>query len=139
MTQNPDRPDDIDGVDVAPEVHRILFQNGNVRVLDVSVPPKAREAIHTHEAGALMISLTTSDLVYENWKWEDGDWVMTSSDKRTTQKGKCRWIPCEGPHVVENLEDTVAQALRIEFLDQPGDMEADEIIEGEPVFFDVAT
>ncbi len=41
-------PDKNDGVLVAPENHHVLFENEDVRVIEVTQAPHAKETMHTH-------------------------------------------------------------------------------------------
>jgi hypothetical protein len=43
-----------DGVLVAPENHKVLYEDADVRVLDVTVLPHTREVMHTHTRPAIM-------------------------------------------------------------------------------------
>ena len=38
----------LDAVKAAPEIHKVIFENEHVRVLEVTVPPHSKEPIHAH-------------------------------------------------------------------------------------------
>ena len=41
-------PQDLDPLKVAPDTHKLLFENRFVRVLEVHVPPGKTEPLHQH-------------------------------------------------------------------------------------------
>ena len=48
-------PPSMDAVVAAPESHRVLLENEDVRVLEVTIPAGHREPEHTHRAHSVMI------------------------------------------------------------------------------------
>jgi len=50
-----DWPPSMDAVVAAPESHRVLLENEDVRVLEVTIPAGHREPEHTHRAHSVMI------------------------------------------------------------------------------------
>jgi len=48
-------PPSTDAVVAAPESHRVLFENDDVRVLEVTIPAGHREPEHTHREPSVMI------------------------------------------------------------------------------------
>ncbi len=110
-------PENLDGVDAAPECHRVMYNEGGIRVLEVIVAAGQREPIHTHEYGAILIGLERARLLYELFDWVDGDWVSVSAEERVTTPFAARWIESEPPHALTSLDDVTFKAIRVEFLD----------------------
>jgi hypothetical protein len=49
-----EHPDELDAVVAAPTSHRIVFENEDVRVLEVTVAPGVHEPEHTHRWPSVM-------------------------------------------------------------------------------------
>jgi quercetin dioxygenase-like cupin family protein len=91
-------------VRVAPETHKVAFENAFVRVLDVNIPPGGIEPRHRHPHG-LSVYFT---------EWEarvtaDGQ----PAQVRTRRAGTFAWSEAI-VHTVENRSQTAAHVLRIE-------------------------
>ena len=97
-----------DAVTNAPEAHRVLFDNADIRVLDVINPPHSTEPFHTHT-------------------WPGFFYVVQGAPMRYTLKGGAsRFLPDMPPtlkiiplppdpmHSVENLGDQQAHFIRFE-------------------------
>ena len=108
-----DYPDELDATVAAPNSHRVLLENDQVRVLEVTLEPGAHEPEHTHRWPSVMITdqpvriryFTGPELTYETPDpMPDGPVPRTS------------WLAPEGPHSVHNLDQTKPMhAFRIEF------------------------
>jgi quercetin dioxygenase-like cupin family protein len=101
-TQSAD--DALDPVRVAPDTHKIAFENAFVRVLDVHVPPGRTESRHRHPHG---LSVYFSD-------WE----VKVTTDGREPQvnsrkAGTFAWSDAV-IHTVQNVGKSEGHVLRIE-------------------------
>lgn len=111
-------PENLDGVEAAPECHRVLHEEGGIRVLEVTVEAGQREPIHTHEYSSVLIGLVKATLRYEVFEWRDGDWATVLSEERVTTPWAARWIESEPPHALTSLDDDVTfKAIRVEFID----------------------
>lgn len=95
-----------DAVGAAGEVHKTVFENEKIRVLDVVVPIGFKTAMHWHPknmgyvlaAGKLRFILL--DGIIKEVELTDGQ--VTSG---------------EGSHIVENIGDTEVRVLQVEFKD----------------------
>ncbi|MDP1706751.1 MAG: cytoplasmic protein [bacterium] len=95
-----------DAVGAAAEVHKAIFENEKIRVLDVVVPVGFKTAMHWHPknmgyvlaAGKLRFVLP--DGVVKDVELTEGQ--VTSG---------------EGSHIVENIGDTEVRVLQVEFKD----------------------
>ena len=56
-------PDSLDAVRAAWEYHRILFENEQVRVLEVRIKPGQIVPVHTHRWPAAVYILSASDFI----------------------------------------------------------------------------
>lgn len=97
-----------DATVAAPQNHKILFENDEVRVLEVSVAPGTREPMHSHRYPAVIYLQSSPHMVERT---EDG---MTR-DMGTRPDGLVRWLPVAQGHSLENA-DTSKQlkAIRVE-------------------------
>lgn len=56
-------PDDLDGVVAAPDHHRVLFENGAVRVLETRIRVGDRTPLHSHPTPTVSYVVSGSHLV----------------------------------------------------------------------------
>jgi hypothetical protein len=105
-----------DAVTAAPANHRVVFENDDVRVLDVTVAPHSKEPMHTH----IWPSVMYIDHTTVNQYTRQG---MTPYPVRTpspTFHPTPRWVPSEPwMHSTESFSDTAWHAIRIE-IKHPG-------------------
>jgi hypothetical protein len=99
------RPE-LDATAAAPEHHKVLLENDEVRVLEVTVAPGAREALHVHRYPAVMIIDTSPHMVEH---LQDG----TSRDLGVRPPG-VRWFPVVQGHAMENVGSLPLHAIRVE-------------------------
>lgn len=93
-----------DAVSEAPEVHKAIFENELIRVLDVIVPIGHKTAEHWHpknmgyviNAGKLRFTLL------------DGTVKEVELIENQVTQG-------EGSHVVENVGETIVRVIQVEF------------------------
>ncbi len=105
-------PDAMDGPIASPENHTILYENADVRVLEVHSQPHTREAVHTHARPAVMYIDRQGAGTY---KTPDGS---RNTSHPTDPNFKPRIIatkPEEGPHWTENTGEVPFHAIRVEF------------------------
>jgi quercetin dioxygenase-like cupin family protein len=98
------REDPLDPVRVAGDTHRLAFENGFVRVLDVRLPPGKVEPRHRHPHG---MSVYFTD--WEARVTPDGG----SPEVRSRRAGTFAWNEAI-VHRVENVGQTEGHILRIE-------------------------
>lgn len=104
--------DSTDGVIVAPDSHKVLYENPDVRVMDVSVAPHSREPMHTHARPAVMYITAVSTAKYITP--EDPNPVPDVAS-RNFKPLLAHLDHAEGPHAVENVGDETFRAIRMEF------------------------
>jgi len=95
-------PDDI--VKISPEVHRVLFENDVIRVLEVSVSPGTKVPMHTNPENVNYIVKPGTLRLFE----PDGSSVDLDLAERQV-------IPAPvGRHAVENVGSTEVRTICIE-------------------------
>jgi quercetin dioxygenase-like cupin family protein len=98
------KDDALDPVRVAPDTHKVGFENAFVRVLEVRIPPGSIEARHRHPHG-LSVYLTDWDAKVTI----DGRPAQVNNRKA----GTFAWNDAV-VHTVENVGKTEGRVLRIE-------------------------
>lgn len=104
LSQVPSTGDALDPVRVAPDTHKVAFENAFVRVLEVHIPPGQIEPRHRHPHG---LSVYFSD-------WEAKvtvDGKESQVNRRTT--GTFAWSDAV-IHTVQNVGKSEGHVLRIE-------------------------
>ena len=104
-------PDELDGPKAAPESHRVLLEEGEVRVLEVVVRAGQREPEHTHRHPSVMIIDRSARLRYYAEARPGVDLAPSADDARP----RAELLAPEGPHSVENVDDHDYHAFRIEY------------------------
>jgi len=113
--------EELDAVAAAPDSHRVLLENGSVRVLEVIIPPGAKEPPHTHRWPSVMHVLQRARILYYG---ADGT-VEFESPEVQGQAGQdvsqpqTEWMEPEGLHAVENIDTRPYRAIRVEVKDRP--------------------
>ena len=103
-------PPSMDAVVAAPGSHRVLFENADVRVLEVTIAAGHREPEHTHGDPSVMIVDVPARIRYYR-----GDTLTFSSAPDPVPAGtRASWMAPEGPHSVENVDDHPYHAIRVE-------------------------
>jgi hypothetical protein len=88
----------------------VLFENEDVRVLEVSIAEGHRELEHTHRDPSVMIVDGPARIRYYR-----GDILTFSSPADNAASGtRASWLDPEGPHSVENVDDHRYHAIRVE-------------------------
>ena len=102
----------LDALFKAADHHLPLLENNAVRVLDTSVKPGERTAVHAHEWPAALYVLSWSDFVRYD---PDGNVLVDSRTMVTKPKlGSALWSGPIGPHYVENVGQNDLHILAVE-------------------------
>ncbi len=96
---------EFDAAKVSSKTHKVLFENDNVRVLEVKIQPGEKEPAHTHPYKSITIIQTPSRIRY----YDEDDNVLEEVDLQGVS-----WLEPMGLHAAENIGDTVFQGYRIE-------------------------
>jgi len=108
-------PHDLDAVIAAPAFHRVLFEDGRVRVLDGRVRPGEIVPVHTHQWGGVLYVLATSDFVRRD---PDGTVIVDTRASHTKPvAGAASWGAPLTPHTFENVGHEEFRTLTVEMKD----------------------
>jgi len=99
-----------DWVKAAPEDKKILVDNDHFRMVEVTLQPGKKEALHSHPE-------------YIEYFMESGKMIVTYPGKEpvtwNVEKGKAYSGKPEPPHTIENAETKPIKLLLIEMKDRP--------------------
>jgi hypothetical protein len=101
-----------DAVRAAPSHHRVMLENEDVRVLDVTVQPGVRQPFHNHRFQSLFYLVSAVQML---------NWVKGREEPIKVQRGDpyIRFRAAEASHAVENLDTAAFRAIRIELKRAP--------------------
>ena len=105
--------DVMDGVTAAPLHHRVLFENGVVRVIESVIRVGERTPPHTHPHPRVMLALSGSTFVRRN---PDGVVLEDSRVERgSSDQSSVMWAGPTKLHTIENTgeEDLVVIAVEV--------------------------
>jgi mannose-6-phosphate isomerase-like protein (cupin superfamily) len=102
--------DATDAVTASPANHTVIYEDADIRVLDVHSQPHTREAVHTHAYPSVMyIDRQGAGTINR-----PGEPVVTHPTDPNF-KPVLRAIKPEGPHWTENTGEVPFHAIRVEF------------------------
>ncbi len=97
-----------DALAAAPQHHKLLFENDEVRVLEVTVPPGIREPLHAHRYPSVLYYVSAAHLK----EYSPG---MPVVDRGHKDDGDVIFLPVGPPHQMENMEASkILKAIRVE-------------------------
>lgn len=105
-------PDSLEAVVAAPQNHKVVLENERVRVLEVTVRPGEKEALHMHRRPSVMYVMAE-----DNIRDYDADGKLLYDSRRDKPPGKTPytiWMEPQAPHWVENLSKKPLRLLRVE-------------------------
>lgn len=106
-------PDSLDALMAAPEFHRLVLENDDVRVLETRIPPGATVPLHTHPWPSVVYVNATGHVVRRDH--EGGLLTDTRATGTLAESGTASWLPPLPPHTVENTDDSEIRLLIVEF------------------------
>ena len=94
-----------DVVKVAPEHNKIILENADVRVIENTLAPGQKDAMHTHPSGWYYVTKPgTMKIVFADGKvatWE-------------AKEGEGGWLQTKAPHTAENVGTTTLVYVLVE-------------------------
>ncbi len=94
-----------DVVKVAPEHNKIILENADVRVIENTLAPGQKDAMHTHASGWYYVTKPgTMKIVFADGKvatWE-------------AKEGEGGWLQTKAPHTAENVGTTTLVYVLVE-------------------------
>ena len=114
---NNDWPANLDALVAAPEHHRVLMENEQVRVIETLIPPGETTKTHTHQwPGSLYVLSWTDFIRYD----ADGIELFDSrSVSPAPQPGSSMWSLPLPPHYVTNIGTTDLRIVATEIKTEP--------------------
>lgn len=98
-------PEELDPLKVAPDTHKLMFENRFVRVIQAKVPPGGHEPKHSHRHG---VTIYLSDYDVEQKAFPDG-----KVTKHHRAFGTAAWSESL-VHEIRNVGGTPLHSIRIE-------------------------
>ena len=99
---------DNDALAAAPQNHKLLFENDDVRVLEVTVQPGVREPLHAHRYPSVLYYISAAHMK----EYSPG---VAAVDHLRKEDGGVVFLPVGPPHQMENMETTKPlKAIRVE-------------------------
>jgi hypothetical protein len=116
-------PDSMDGVTADPQNHSVLFEDSNVRFLDVHTPPHTTNSKHDHQ----WLSVFLQDEAQPRGRDHGTDGTVTSGDAANGagEVGSDAAFPLvniagpQAPHAYENMDVFTKHFYRMEFKKPP--------------------
>lgn len=112
--------DKLDAIAAAPKNHQVVYEDRNVRVLQVICPPGNEEPVHTHRYKSTMWFTHSARFIY--YTYLTGKNGLLVKKDSTEVKGfpaealnKGQMVDREGPHSVKNISTDTLVAYRIEY------------------------
>jgi len=102
----------LDGVLAAPENHAILYEDNEIRVISVSIPPGAIEKPHHHRLPSIFVVDRLVKL--RDFNGATGEEIALPIPKDVEFPVTLKFLP-QPLHYVENLDTRPFHATRIEF------------------------
>jgi len=119
-SQNWGWPDSLDAIAVAPESHKIVFEDSTIRILQVICLPGIEEPIHTHRNKSVMWFTQSAHFIYYNYALNAGNQLVKKDSSEI--KGfpaevlnKGQEVDPEHPHSIKNIGTDTFMAYRIEY------------------------
>jgi quercetin dioxygenase-like cupin family protein len=105
-------PDELDALVAAPDNHRLVFENDEVRVLDTWIRPGETVPMHTHRWPAVIYVFASDHIVRRDI---DGEVLLdTRMGGEPPEPGAGAWIGPLPPHTVENVGESELRFLNLE-------------------------
>jgi hypothetical protein len=102
-----------DAMEASIQHHRVLFENEDVRVLEVIINPGEKEDFHTHKLKSIFIVDSIADMRYYGPQGEIQ--FEQKAPPAHVFRTSVTWKEPEGLHAIENLSQTqVIHGIRIE-------------------------
>jgi len=89
---------------------KVLLDNAQVRVVELSLAPGQKEPVHTHPANFAYV-LTPGKVRVS--------YVGGETAEMQTKAGQVIWSDPEGPHTLENLSKRAVRAVVVELKEHP--------------------
>jgi hypothetical protein len=113
-------PEKLDAILAAPKNHNIVYEDSNIRILQVICPPGAEEPVHTHQYKCTMWFTQSARFKYYTYVMDTKKQLVKKDSVEI--KGfppealnKGQMVDPEGPHSIKNSGTETFIAYRIEY------------------------
>lgn len=112
-------PDSLDAVAVAPNSHKVVYEDSTVRILQVMLEANKTEPVHTHRWKSVMWFAESVPMTYYKNSIANNNMFITDSfsipqmPPEVLNRGEM--VDAEGPHSVKNEGAKDGIAYRVEF------------------------
>ena len=103
--------DELDGVVVAPNNHKVIFENDEVRVLETTIAAGEKTPIHTHLRPTLMYVLSASHFIRRD---ENGDTILDTRAIPDFVLPKVLFAESTPKHTIENTDTNDLLVIGVE-------------------------
>ena len=115
MSSQQEWDESLDAMTAAPEHHKVLLENKQVRVLDSWIKPGESTPVHTHRWASVLYILGTSDFIRYD---ADGNVIFDSrSSTANIESGAVLWSPPLQSHFVKNVGESEIHVISVELKD----------------------
>ncbi len=102
----------LDALEAAPGTHRLLFENGDVRVLETRIAPGETTDVHTHRWPGILYVQSFGHFVRRNG--EGAVLVDTRGGAELPEPGTAIWTGALPPHSLENVDTREISVIGVE-------------------------
>jgi mannose-6-phosphate isomerase-like protein (cupin superfamily) len=108
---------DLDGVIVAPDNHKVIFENDDVRVLETTIAAREVTPLHTHLAPTVMYVVSGSHFVRRD---EHGATMVDTRSNPDFVLPKVLFAAATPPHTIENTGEDDLVVIGVELKNPRG-------------------
>ena len=94
--------DELDGVAVAPDHHKVIFENEKVRVLETTISAGEKTPLHTHLRPTLIYVLSGSHFIRRD---ENGETMRDTRVEPDAPHAKVHFVESTPKHTIENTDN----------------------------------
>ncbi|PVD51804.1 hypothetical protein DC498_12160 [Terrimonas sp.] len=111
--------DSIDAIKAAPESHKVVYEDTNVRILRVVLEANKTEPMHTHQWKSIMWFTQANPMTYYKYGLTNNKYIILDSiaiaqmPLEVLNHGDI--MNAEEPHAIRNLSNKEGIAYRVEF------------------------
>lgn len=103
--------DQYDGVNVAPNNHKVIFENEHVRVLETTIAAGEKTPLHTHLRPTLNYVLSESHFIRRD---ENGEIMRDTRAEPDDIQPRVHFIESRPMHTIENTDSKDLVVLGVE-------------------------
>ena len=103
--------DELDGVLVAPNNHKVIFENDQVRVLETTIAAGEKTPIHTHLRPTVMYVLSGAHFIRRD---ENGDTIFDTKANPEFVLPKVLFAESTPKHTIENTDTNDLVVIGVE-------------------------